>query len=482
VRFGHTYTWGVFDGLSNRLGGVLGDLRKRGKLDDEAISRAMREIRLALLEADVNLGVIDDFVARVRERATGEDVLKSLTPGQQVVKVVHDELTELMGSGAVELELPSRAVILLAGLQGSGKTTATAKLARRLAAQGRKPGLIAADLQRPAAIDQLEQLGAQLGVPVYRSDTTDPVAATEQGLARAREDGVDTVIVDTAGRIQIDEALMDELARVHAVAKPNVTLLVLDAMTGQEAVNVATAFQARIAFDGVILSKLDGDARGGAALSVKSATGRPIMFASTGEKLDAFEVFHPDRMASRILGMGDVLSLIERAEQASSADDQAEMEARMRKGQFTFDDFLQAQRMLRRMGPLQGVMKMIPGMGQLANADIDEGKIRRAEAIVLSMTKHERAVPHLIDGHRRQRIARGSGTNVQEVNQLLEARKMMEKMMKSMGQGKMPSLPGMGNLGNLGGLGAPGGAPGTSQQSRKAEQKRKKAKRKSSRR
>jgi signal recognition particle subunit SRP54 len=470
----------VFDALSDKLGAALGDLRKRGTLDEEAISRAMREIRLALLEADVNLQVVRDFVARVRERALGEEVLKSLTPGQQVVKVVHEELTELMGSGATGLALPGRAVILLAGLQGSGKTTTAAKLALNLRKQGRKPGLVAADLQRPAAIDQLEQLGRQIDIPVYRTDTQDPVEATKAGLARAREDGIDTVIVDTAGRLQIDEALMVELANVRETAKPTNVVLVLDAMTGQEAVNVATAFEERIDFDGVILTKLDGDARGGAALSVKAVTDRPILFASTGEKLDALEVFHPDRMASRILGMGDVLTLIERAEEAASEDETEAMEARMRKGQFTFDDFLSAQKMLRRMGPLQGVLKLIPGLGsQLQGVDMDESKLKQVEAIVLSMTPRERAVPHVIDGRRRQRIARGSGTSVEQVNQLIEARKMMEKMMKQMGKGGTPAIPGMPGLPGQPAAQAPPQARGASSKER---QRKKKAKRKASRR
>ncbi len=435
----------MFDALSDKLQTTLGGLRKRGKLDEAAISQAMREIRLALLEADVNLDVVRDFVDRVRERALGEEVLKSLTPGQQVVKIVHEQLTELMGEESAGLKLGKQGVVLLAGLQGSGKTTTAAKLARELRAQGRKPGLIPADLARPAAIDQLEQLGKQLDIPVYRVDTTDPVEAAKKGLERAWADGLDAVIVDTAGRLQLDESLMDELARVQAAVKPTATLLVLDAMTGQEAVNVATAFHERIAFDGVVLTKLDGDARGGAALSVRAVTGKPIAFISTGEKLDALETFHPDRMASRILGMGDVLTLIERAEQASTADEQAEMEARMRKGQFTFDDFLSAYRMLRRMGPLQGLLKMIPGAAQqMGNAEIDEDQMKRVEAIVLSMTPRERAIPHLIDGWRRERIAAGSGTTVQQVNQLLEGRKQMEKMMKTMGKGKgMPGLPGI---------------------------------------
>jgi signal recognition particle subunit SRP54 len=432
----------VFDSLSDKLQGALGDLRKKGKLDEEAISRAMREIRLALLEADVNFTVVRDFVARVRERALGEEVLKSLTPGQQVVKVVHDELTELMGAGASGLAFGKFTVVLLAGLQGSGKTTTAVKLALHLRREGRKPGLVAADLQRPAAIDQLEQLGKQIDVPVFRTETTDAVEATRSGLERARSAGLDTVIVDTAGRLQIDERLMDELSRVRDVAKPLNVLLVVDAMTGQEAVNVAQAFDERIAFDGVILTKLDGDARGGAALSVKAVTGKPIKFASTGEKLDALEVFHPDRMASRILGMGDVLTLIERAEAAVAEDEQAELEKRMRSGQFTFDDFLKTYKMLRRMGPLQGILKMIPGLGsQLGDLEVDEQQMGRVEAIVLSMTPNERRTPHLIDGKRRIRIAKGSGASVEQVNQLLEARKLMEKMMKQMGRGKMPALP-----------------------------------------
>jgi len=466
----------VFDALSDRLGAALGDLRKRGKLDDESISRALREIRLALLEADVNLDVVRTFTARVRERALGEEVLKSLTPAQQVVKVVHEELTELLGGEVVETPLGSP--ILLAGLQGSGKTTAAAKLALLLKSQGRTPALVAADLARPAAIDQLEQLGGQVGVPVYRTDTTDPVEAARAGLERARAENRDTVIVDTAGRLQIDEQLMDELVSVGEAVRPKTIVLVLDAMTGQEAVNVASAFEERLDFDGVLMTKLDGDARGGAALSVKSVTGKPILFGSTGEKLDALEVFHPDRMASRILGMGDVLTLIERAEQAASADEQAQMEARMRKGQFTFDDFLQAQRMLRRMGPLQGLMKMIPGMGELAKADIDERHLKRVEAIVLSMTPHERSVPHAIDGRRRERIARGSGTTVTEVNQLLEARKLMERVMKQVGSGKMPSLPGLG--GGMRGL--RGMPPGPGQTRHPGSKKKPKWKRRGKRR
>ena len=432
----------MFDSLADKLQGALGDLRKKGKLDEESISRAMREIRLALLEADVNFTVVRNFVARVREKAMGEEILKSLTPGQQVVKVVHDELTALMGEGESGLAFTKFTVILLAGLQGSGKTTTAAKLALQLRNQGRKPGLIAADLQRPAAIDQLEQLGKQIAIPVYRTDTHDPVQAAAEGLARAKADGLDVVIVDTAGRLNIDDALMEELARVRDAVKPLNILLVLDAMTGQEAVNVAEAFQQHVAFDGVVLTKLDGDARGGAALSVKALTGKPIKFASVGEKLDQLEVFHPDRMASRILGMGDVLTLIEKAEAAVEEDEQAEMERRMRSGEFTFDDFLASYKMLRRMGPVKGILKLLPGIGQqLDGLDIDERQMARVEAMILSMTPHERRVPHLINGPRRRRIAAGSGTSIDEVNRLLAARKQMQKMMKQIGKGKSPMLP-----------------------------------------
>jgi signal recognition particle subunit SRP54 len=434
----------VFDTLSEKLQDALGDLRKKGRLDEESISRAMREIRLALLEADVNFQVVKEFVGHVRERAQGQDVARSLTPGQQVVKIVHEELTALMGSADSKLVLAGRGptVILLAGLQGSGKTTLAAKLALLLRKEKRSPGLIAADLQRPAAIDQLEQLGRQIQIPVYREETTDPVAAVQQGLRRAQADGVDTVIVDTAGRLQIDETLMDELARVRDAARPTNVLLVLDAMTGQEAVDVARAFQERVDFDGVVLTKLDGDARGGAALSVRAVTGKPIKLVSVGEKLDQLEYFHPDRMASRILGMGDVLSLIERAEAAVEEDEQAAMEERIRKGQFTFDDFLAAQKMLKRMGPIQNVLKLLPGVGsQLKDVNVDERELARVEAIVLSMTPKERRMPHVIDGSRRQRIARGAGVTIQQVNQLLAARKQMEKMMKQIGKGKLPALP-----------------------------------------
>ena len=434
----------MFDSLSQRLQATLGDLRGKRRLDEETVSKALREIRLALLEADVNFAVVKEFVAAVRERALGQDVLKGLDPGQHVVKIVHEELTELMGAGDSRLVFGKPpTVVLLVGLQGSGKTTAGAKLALHLRKHEKKsPGLVAADLQRPAAIDQLEQLGRQIQVPVYRTDTQDAVEAAARGVERAAADGCDVVIVDTAGRLQIDEALMDELVRVREATRPLNVLLVLDAMTGQEAVNVAQAFHDRVAFDGVVLTKLDGDARGGAALSGKAITGKPVKYASVGEKLDQLEVFHPDRMASRILGMGDVLTLIEKAEQAAAEEEHEALERRMLAGEFTFDDFLASYRMLRRMGPLKGVMKLIPGLGsQLGQLDVDERQMARVEAIVLSMTPHERRVPHVINGPRRRRIAAGSGTTIDEVNKLLQARKQMQKMLKQVGKGKLPTLP-----------------------------------------
>ncbi len=432
----------MFDTLGDKLNAALGPLRSRGKLDEEVISRSMREIRLALLEADVNFRVVKDFVARVKERALGQDVARSLTPGQQVVKIVHEELTALMGTGDSKLVFASKGptVILLAGLQGSGKTTAAAKLALLLRKEDRAPALVAADLQRPAAVEQLQQLGRQIQIPVFTG--TEPVEAAKVGIQQASAQGRDVVIVDTAGRLQIDEDLMAELGRIKDAVKPTNVLLVLDAMTGQEAVSVAEAFQEEVSFDGVVLTKLDGDARGGAALSVKAVTGKPVKLASVGEKLDQLEYFYPDRMASRILGMGDVMTLIEKAEEAASEEDHAAMEARMRAGEFSFDDFLTSFRMMRKMGPLKGVLGMVPGLGkQLKGLDVDEAELSRVEAIVLSMTPQERRMPHLIDGSRRKRIAAGSGTDIQQVNKLLSARKQMQKMMKQMGKGKMPGLP-----------------------------------------
>ncbi len=438
----------MFDTLSDKLQATLGGLRSRGRLSEEDLTRALREIRLALLEADVNFKVVKDFVGRVKERALGAEVAKSLTPGQQVVKIVHEELTALMGQGSSKLAFSGRppTVILLVGLQGSGKTTLAAKLALHLRkTDGKSPALAACDLQRPAAIDQLEQLGRQIQVPVYVArDTRDPISVARQALDQARAQGRDVLIVDTAGRLHVDEELMDELAAVRDAVKPTNVLLVLDSMTGQDAVNVAEAFAGRVAFDGVVLTKLDGDARGGAALSVKAVTGTPIKFVSLGEKLDQLDVFHPDRMASRILGMGDVLTLIEKAEAATEQDEQEELERRLRSGRFTFDDFLKSYEMMRKLGPLQSVLGMIPGLGkQLQGVNVDDKALEWARAIVLSMTPEERRRPEIISGARRSRIARGSGTSVQQVNQLLNGRKQMEKMMKQMGRGKMPNIQSM---------------------------------------
>lgn len=434
----------MFDSLSDKLQGVLSDLRRRGKLSEADLKKALREIRLALLEADVNFRVVKEFVAQVRERALGAEVSKSLTPGQEVVKIVHEELADLMGKGSSKLAFAGRppTVILLCGLQGSGKTTASAKLALQLRKEGKSPALAACDLARPAAIDQLEQLGRQIQVPTYAlRGTGDAVAAARHGLEQARAQGRDVLILDTAGRLHVDEQLMDELVAVRQTVRPHDVLLVLDAMTGQGAVAVAEAFARRVAFDGVIMTKLDGDARGGAALSVKAVTGVPITFTSSGEKLEPLEAFHPERMASRILGMGDVLTLIERAEDAAEEDEQAELERRLAAGVLTFDDFLKSYRMMRKMGSFKSVVSMIPGLGkQLQGVDVNERELGRVEAIILSMTPEERCRPDLIKGSRRQRIARGSGTSVQQVNQLLAARKQMQKLVKQIGRGKTPNL------------------------------------------
>src|SRR6478752_4128766 len=402
----------MFDTLSERLQAALSDVRSLGKLTEEDISKAMRAIRLALLEADVNFQVVKSFTAQVKERALGEDVAQSLTPGQMVTKIVSDELTDLMGGAARDIAIaPSKpTVILMAGLQGSGKTTAVGKLARHLRQErALKVAVAAADLQRPAAVEQLIRVGGQAGATVYEQGTTrDPVDVAEWALGQAKANGDDVLIVDTAGRLHVDDELMDELAKIKKRTKPHDVLLVVDAMTGQDAVNVAEAFGSQVGFDGVVLTKLDGDARGGAALSVKAITGKPILYASTGEKLDAFERFHPDRMAQRILGMGDVLTLVEKAERQMDERQAAELERKIRKQQFTLDDFLEQMKQVRRMGPIGNIIGMLPGMGAmkgLKDADVDEGELDRVEAIILSMTPAERADPHLINGSRRKRIA-----------------------------------------------------------------------------
>jgi signal recognition particle subunit SRP54 len=436
----------VFDSLSEKLQGTLQGVRQRGALTEEDISRAMREIRLALLEADVNFKVVKQFTSAVKERAAGIEIAKKLNPGQQVVKIVDEELTALMGGASAGLTFSPRppTVILMAGLQGSGKTTATAKLARYLKEEhGSSVGLAACDVYRPAAVEQLVKVGAQAGATVYEQGTDrNPVDIARWALDQAKRDGKDVLIVDTSGRLHIDQELMAELADIKKAIKPHVVLLVVDAMTGQDAVNVAEQFAETAQFDGVVLSKLDGDARGGAALSVKAVTGKPIMFASTGEKLGDFERFHPDRMAQRILGMGDVLSFIEKAEQSVDEDEARELERKLRKNQFTLEDFLDQLRRIRKMGPLTSLLGMIPGLAghQLSKMQVDEKEFDRIEAIILSMTPYERSNPDAIKGSRRLRIAKGSGTSVQQVNQLVKQFGEMRKLMRGLQQGKMPDL------------------------------------------
>ncbi len=435
----------MFEALSDKLQATLSDVRGRGALTEDDVARAMREIRLALLEADVNFKVVKSFTATVRERCLGATVLEQLNPGQQVVKVVNEELTSLMGGAARDLSFSSRAptVILLAGLQGSGKTTAAAKLARHLREHhGSSVALAACDVYRPAAVEQLVKVGSQVGAEVYEQGTErSPVDIARWALDRAREAGKDVLIVDTSGRLHVDEALMAELVDIRKAVKPHDILLVVDAMTGQDAVNVAEQFAQAVQFDGVIMSKLDGDARGGAALSVKAVTGKPIMYASTGEKLDQFERFHPDRMAQRILGMGDVMSLIEKAESQFDEDQAQELERKLRRNEFTLEDFLSQLRQLRRMGPLSGLLGMIPGMSaQLRGLKVDERELDRVQAIILSMTPEERRRPELIKGSRRLRIARGSGTTVQAVNQLVKQFEQMRKVLRQVGRGRMPDL------------------------------------------
>ena len=437
----------MFDTLSDKLQAALSDVRSRGKLSEDDINKAMREIRLALLEADVNFRVVKQFTAAVKERALGREVMESLNPGQQVVKIVNDELTSLMGEASHEISLSPRppTVILMAGLQGSGKTTACAKLARHLKEEGKADvALAACDVYRPAAVDQLQKVGEQAGATVYQQGTDrDPRDIAAWALEQAKRDGRDALIVDTSGRLHIDEGLMKELADIKNKVRPHHVLLVVDAMTGQDAVNVAEQFAEVAQFDGVVMTKLDGDARGGAALSIKSVTGKPILYASTGEKLAEFEPFHPDRMASRILGMGDMLSFIEKAEKTVDADRAEELERKVRKQQLGLDDFLDQMKQIRRMGPIGNLLGMLPGMGQmkqLKGVKVDERELDRLEAIVTSMTVEERRNPNLIDGSRRKRIAAGSGTSVQAVNQLVKQFFQMQKVMRQLQQGKMPSL------------------------------------------
>ncbi|MFM7489364.1 MAG: signal recognition particle protein [Actinomycetota bacterium] len=446
----------MFDNLSGRFEGIFKRIRGKGRLSEADVDEVLKEIRTALLEADVNVGVVRNVVARIRDGAIGIEQSKALDPSQQIIKLVNAELTAILGGETLKISYASKppTVILMAGLQGSGKTTSSAKLARWFKSQGRHPLLVGADLQRPAAVEQLRTLGSQIDVSVF-SEPGDPVTTATHGLAEARRLGKDVLIVDTAGRLAIDDEMMAQIRQISDQITPNYTFLVIDAMTGQDAVNVAEAFHATLQIDGVILSKLDGDARGGAALSVKEVIGRPIAFASTGEKLDAFDQFHPDRMASRILGMGDVLTLIEQAEKAFEKDQAEQAAARLLDGEFTLDDFLEQMQSLKKMGPLGGVLGMLPGMPkELKNAQIGDDDLKPIEAIIRSMTLDERRKPEIINGSRRQRIAQGSGRSIAEVNRLVKQFSEMQKMMKRMGG------MGGGKKGKRGGLGALAGLAG----------------------
>ncbi|MDE0579626.1 MAG: signal recognition particle protein [bacterium] len=429
----------MFDTLSNRFEGIFKRMRGLGILRESDVDEVLREIRLALLEADVNLHVVRGFQDRVRQRCVGAEVHKALNPVQQVIKFVHEELIATLGGETLEISHPAKAptVVLLAGLQGSGKTTNAAKLASWFKQQGRNPMLVGADLQRPAAVEQLRTLGASIEVPVF-SEPSDPVAVARQGVAEAVAANRDVVICDTAGRLAIDQEMMDQVGRVSDAIEPHYTFLVVDAMTGQDAVTTAESFHEILELDGVILTKVDGDARGGAALSVKEVVGRPIAFSSTGEKIDEFELFHPDRVASRILGMGDVLTLVEKAEQVYEEAEAEATAAKLLEGEFTLEDFLEQMRQLKKMGSLQNLVGMLPGVSpELRNAEIEDDQIAQVEAIICSMTPQERATPRIVDGSRRQRIAAGSGTRPSEVSQLLRQFSEVQRMMKRMG-GKGP--------------------------------------------
>ncbi len=430
----------MFDTLSERLRTTLGSLTGRGRISEADVDAAMREVRLALLEADVNFKVVKDFIARVREKAIGQDILQSLTAGQAVVKIVHDELVDLLSVGDRVFHLSGNpAVVAMVGLQGSGKTTTTAKLARHVIRQGRRPLLVAADPYRPAAADQLETLGRQLDVPVFRAPQGTPVPEiARQGLEAAKRQTRDVVILDTAGRLTVDEALMQEIAAVDAAVRPVETLLVVDAMTGQEAVNVAQAFAAAVPVTGLILTKIDGDARGGAALSISAVTGLPVKFLGTGEKTDALEPFHPDRLAGRILGMGDILTLVERAQETFDVKQAQQMEEKLRKASFTLEDMLDQLQQVQKMGPIGQIMSMIPGMGNMAGeaqAAVDRGDLKRTEAIIRAMTPNERRDPTILTGSRRRRIAAGAGTTLPEVNRLVKQFGEMQKLMKQLSGG-----------------------------------------------
>ena len=446
----------AFEGLSDKLSAAFKRLRSKGKLSEADVKEAMREVRLALLEADVNYKVAKDFTNAVTQRAVGAQVMESLTPAQMVIKIVNEELTQLMGGEAARLASASKppCIVMMCGLQGSGKTTHSGKLGKMLKAKGHRPLLVACDVYRPAAITQLQVVGERAGVPVFEMGTANPVDIAKKAVAHARDHGTDYVILDTAGRLHVDEQLMDELKNVKAAVSPQEILLVVDAMTGQDAVNVASAFNEALGIDGVMLTKLDGDTRGGAALSVRAVTGKPIKFAGTGEKLDDLEVFHPERMASRILGMGDVMSLIEKAEQQIDQKEAQELARKLQQDKFDLNDMLEQLRQVRKMGDLKNMLGMIPGVGkQLKDVDIDERQFGRVEAIMLSMTPAERSKPELINPSRKRRIAAGSGMKVEDVNRLLKQYESMRQLMKQMkGMGKkggrgMRGLAGMGGGG-----------------------------------
>jgi len=434
----------MFDALTGKLENVFKKLRGRGVLNEDDVKEALREVRLALLEADVNFKVVKEFIARVQERAVGQDILTSLTPGQQVIKVVHDELVRLLGGTQSKLHLSPNppTVIMMVGLQGSGKTTTAGKLAKNFKKDGRKVLLVPADTRRPAAIEQLKTLARQVGVDAFTSESMDPVAICKDAKAWAERSLFDVVILDTAGRLQIDELLMDELRQIKAGVKPHEVLFVADSMTGQEAVNIAEAFNREIGFDGVVLTKLDGDARGGAALSVKAVTGKPIKFTGMGEKLDALEPFFPDRMASRILGMGDVMSLIEKAQETVNAEEAGKLAKKLKKNEFDLEDFRGQLKQVKKMGGLGSIMGMIPGMNKmkLPDSDVNDKELTKVDAIISSMTSRERRDYTIISGSRRARIAKGSGTQVQDVNRLLKQFAEMRKMMKAMQGGKMKNM------------------------------------------
>jgi signal recognition particle subunit SRP54 len=451
----------MFESLQEKLQEAFKRLTGKGKLTEADVNEAMREVRMALLEADVNFKVVKEFIAKVKERAVGQEVMETLNPGQMVIKIVYEELTALMGGANAGLNMADRppTIIMLCGLQGAGKTTHAAKLALKLKKEGKKPLLVAADIYRPAAIKQLEVLGERVGVPVFSlGDKVSPVEIARGAFEYAAEHHRDVILVDTAGRLTIDEALMDELKQIKALLNPHEVLLVIDAMIGQDAVTTAEHFNEKLGIDGVILTKLDGDTRGGAALSVRQVTGKPIKFVGVGEKVEALEAFHPDRMASRILGMGDVLTLIERAQEQVDQKKAEEMARKMMKAEFDFEDFLEQMRAMRRMGPLQDILKMIPGLGaQLKDINIDEKELKHVEAMILSMTPKERRNPDIINVRRRERIAKGSGRPIAEVHRLIKQFEQTRKMMKQLGGmekllkkkgGKLPKMPG----GGFGGL------------------------------